>query len=173
MLREHLFVALSKLGERRLRCFIDALDECDEQQIREMIVFFEELGHNALKNGSQLYVCFASRHYPTIDIRSGLQLTLEHEDGHGEDLAKYVQRHLRAGKGHYAEEVRTQIREGANGVFMCAVLVTDILNREFVSGRIFAVKKRLQEIPVKLSDLFKDISRRDCANMTDLLLCLQ
>ena len=56
---------------------------------------------------------------------------------------------------------------------MWTVLVVDILNKEFLRGRIFAVKKRLQEIPTKLSDLFKDILRRDCANMTDLLLCLQ
>src|SRR5947207_14393978 len=73
---ELLSAAISKLGQRRLKCFIDALDECGEQQVREMVVFFEELGQNALKNGSQLYICFASRHYPTIDIRSGRQLTL-------------------------------------------------------------------------------------------------
>jgi hypothetical protein len=138
-----------------------------------MIVFFEELGQNALGNGSQLYIWFASRHYPAIDIRSGRQLTMEDEQGHIGDLAKYVHSHLRAGKGKYIEEVTTQIWEKANGVFMWAVLVIDILNQEFLCGCIFAVKKRLQEIPAKLSDLFKDILRRDCTNMTDLLLCLQ
>jgi hypothetical protein len=83
-----------------------------------------------------------------------------------------MQSHLRAGKGKYVEDVRTQIRGKANGVFMWVVMVIDILNKEFLRGRIFAVKKRLQEIPAKLSDLFKDILRRDCANMTDLLLYL-
>jgi len=48
-----------------------------------------------------------------------------------------------------------------------------LLNKEFLRGRIFAVRKRLQEIPAKLSDLFKDMLRRNCDNMTDLLLCLQ
>ena len=98
LLLEHLSAVIARLGQRRLKCFIDALDECDEQQIREMVIFFEDLGQNALKNGTQLYVCFASRHYPTIDIRDGLQLTLEHEHGHGKDLTKYVQHDLRAGK---------------------------------------------------------------------------
>ena len=40
---------------------------------------------------------------------------------------------------------------------MWVVLVVDILNKEFSNGRIFAVKRRLQEIPEKLSDLFRDI----------------
>ncbi len=173
LLRELLSAAIARLGQRRLKCFIDALDECDEEQIREMIVFFEQLGQNAIENGNQLYICFASRHYPTIDIRSGRQLILEDEHGHDEDLAKYVQSHLRAGKGKYVDEIKMSIREKANGVFMWAVLVIDILNKEFLRGRIFAVRKRLQEIPAKLSDLFKDLLRRDCDNMTDLLLCLQ
>ena len=168
-----LSAAIAKLGNRRLKCFIDALDECDEEQVREMIEFWEELGQTALKNGAQLYICFASRHYPTIDVRSGRRLTLENEEGHAEDLAKYVKSHLRAGKGKYIEEVRTQIMEKANGVFMWAVLVVPILNEEFKRGRIFAVKKRLQEIPEQLSDLFRDILKRDCANMNDLLLCLR
>ena len=173
LLCELLSSAITGLGQRRLKCFVDALDECDEQQVREMVIFFEELCQNALEKGSQLYICFASRHYPTIDIRSGRQLTLEDEHGHGEDLAKYVQSHLRAGNRKDSEEVRTQIREKSNGVFMWTVLVVDILNEEFRRGRIFAVKKRLQEIPAKLGDLFKDILRRDTTNMTDLLLCLQ
>ncbi|KIW22450.1 uncharacterized protein PV07_12334 [Cladophialophora immunda] len=168
-----LSAAVTRLGHRRLKCFIDALDECDEQQIQDMVFFFEELGQTALDHGTQLYVCFVSRHYPTIDIRNGGQLTLEYEDGHAEDLGKYIQSHLRAGKGKVIEEVRTQIREKANGVFLWAVLVIPMLNEEFKRGRIFAVKKKLQEIPAELSKLFKDILRKDCANMDDLLLCLQ
>ncbi|RMZ87413.1 hypothetical protein DV736_g5365, partial [Chaetothyriales sp. CBS 134916] len=168
-----LSTATTRLKHRRLKCFIDALDECNEQQVQEMIVFFEELGQTALNYGTQLYVCFASRHYPTIDIRSGRQLTLEDEHGHAEDLGKYVQSHLRAGQGKLIEEIRMQIREKANGVFLWAVLVVPILNEEFKRGRIFGVKKKLQEIPAELSELFKDILTKDCANMDDLLLCLQ
>ena len=173
LLCELLSAAIARLGQRQMKCFIDALDECDEEQIREMIVFFEQLGQNAIENGNQLYICFASRHYPTIDIRSGQQLILEDQTGHNKDLAKYVHSHLQAGKGKYVEEIKLSIQEKANGVFMWAVLVINILNKEFRQGRIFAVRKRLQEIPAKLSDLFKDMLRRNCENMTDLLLCLQ
>ena len=170
---ELLSAAVSKLGQRRLKCFIDALDECNEQDVREMIDFFEDLGQKARDNGTELYICFASRHYPAIDIQNGRRLILEDELGHAEDLAKYIRSHLRAGKGKYIEDVRTEIHDKANGVFMWAVLVVNILNKEFRDGRIFAVKRRLQEIPLELSDLFRDILRRDSANMTQFLLCLQ
>lgn len=170
---ELLSSAIAKLGQRHLRCFIDALDEGDEEQIREMIDFFESLGQVALKSGSKLSICFASRHYPTIEVRSGRQVTLENERGHTEDVSKYIQHHLRAGKGKFIEEIKAEVQEKANGVFLWAVLVVKILNDEFRRGRIPAVKKRLQEIPPRLSELFKDLLRRDCANMDDLLLCLQ
>lgn len=174
LLCQLLSAALERLGKRRLICFIDALDECDEEeQIREMIDVFDDIGNTAANTGSQIYMCFASRPYPTIDISFGQRLTLENEQGHAEDVAKYVQSHLRAGNGKSVDEAKTEICERANGVFMWAVLVTDILNKEFRQGRNFVIKTRLREIPAKLSDLFKDILRRDKANMADLLLCLQ
>ena len=172
-LRTAFSLAVASLGHRRLKCFIDALDECDEDEIQDMVAFFEEIGEDAALDENQLHVCFASRHYPTIDIRNGLKLILEREDGHGEDLAKYVHSHLRGGKGKDVQEVRDLIHEKSNGVFMWAVLVVDILNKEYRRGRGFAVKRRLEEIPPKLSDLFKDILLRDSENMDDLLLCLQ
>ncbi|KAK4962654.1 hypothetical protein LTR10_000281 [Elasticomyces elasticus] len=198
-LRE-LFVAAAKaLNGRRLNCFIDALDECDEDQVQDMVDCFQELGQHILGEvaGHHIHICFASRHYPAVHIEHGLELTLEHEEGHSNDLAKYVRKRLRAGRGKNIEDVRVQLRaaatgfsllsqwtytwrclaaricEKANGVFMWAVLVVEILNKEFLNGRTFAVKKRLEQIPSKLSDLFKDILRRDVANMDDLLLCLQ
>ncbi|KAK5702989.1 hypothetical protein LTR97_003935 [Elasticomyces elasticus] len=172
-LRDLLATAVKRLGSRRIMCFVDALDECDEEQVQEMIDHFEELGQNAPGEGNHIYICFASRHYPAVHVQHGLELTLEHEEGHSRDLAKYVQQRLRAGKGKYLEEARAHICEKANGVFMWAVLVVEILNKEFLNGRTFAVKKRLHEIPAKLSDLFKDILRRDHDYMDDLLLCLQ
>ncbi|KAK3075879.1 hypothetical protein LTR53_000453 [Teratosphaeriaceae sp. CCFEE 6253] len=168
-----LSAVVSRLSPRRLRCFVDALDECDEDQIREMVDFFEKLASDALKVGHRVLVCFASRHYPTISINEGLQLILEDEAGHDEDIQKYIHKHLRAPKGKRNEEVKRSILEKANGVFMWAVLVIEILNKEIAGGRMFAIKQRLQEIPPKLSDLFKDILGRDKLNMSDLLLCLQ
>ncbi|KAI1158830.1 hypothetical protein F5B18DRAFT_65083 [Nemania serpens] len=165
--------AIAKLGQRRVTCFVDALDECGESQVRDMVEYFEQLGQSALETEGKLYICFSSRHYPTICIQNGRTLTLEDQPGHSQDLEKYVRNKLVAGKGKDVASVRAELLEKAAGVFMWVVLVVNILNQEFQSGRIFAVKKRLQEIPAELSALFKDILRRDSKNMADLLLCIQ
>ncbi|KAK3046607.1 hypothetical protein LTR09_011955 [Extremus antarcticus] len=173
MLQEFLSAAMQGLGQRRVKCFIDALDECNEEQVRDMVEYLENLGEHILSDDSRLHICFASRHYPTIEIHNNWRLVLEDEAGHAEDLKKYIRHRLRAGEGKLVGEIRDQTQRKANGVFMWTVLVVHILNDEFRRGRIFAVKKRLQEVPTKLSDLFKDLLRRDRVNMRDLLLCLQ
>ena len=48
-----------------------------------------------------------------------------------------------------------------------------ILQKEFDSGRINRVKRRLQELPPELSGLFRDILRRDNDDLDSLLLCIQ
>ncbi|KAI3322855.1 hypothetical protein HD806DRAFT_523126 [Xylariaceae sp. AK1471] len=155
--------AMVKLGQRRVTCFVDALDECGESEVRDMVEYFEQLGQSALANERKLYICFSSRHYPTICIQNGQQLILENQLGHSQDLEKYVRGKLRAGKGKDVEQIRKQLLQKASGVFMWAVLVVNILNEEFERGRIFAVRKRLQETPAELNN----------KNMADLLLCIQ
>ena len=144
---ELLLSVIERLGSRQLTCFIDALDECDEREVQEMVQFFETLSDEAAQHGLNLHICFASRHYPAIDIKRGLRLVLEDERGHTEDLVKYVQRHFHTGKGKLIQEIRQEICQKANGVFLWAVLVVGILNDEIGRGRMFAVKKRLDDIP--------------------------
>ncbi|KAL7920402.1 hypothetical protein ACQKWADRAFT_314796 [Trichoderma austrokoningii] len=165
--------AVTRLGQRRITCFIDALDECDISEVENMVEYFEDLGDQAAESQTKIYICFSSRHYPHIEIRNGLKLTLEDQPGHGEDLEKYVRGKLRAGNSKAAQDVSAEILERASGVFLWVVLVVDILNREFRGGRMFAVKRRLRELPDGLSNLFKDILCRDNQNMDDLLLCIQ
>ncbi|KAM6522114.1 hypothetical protein FALCPG4_011803 [Fusarium falciforme] len=163
--------AVSKLGQRTFTCFIDALDECDEQQVMEMVRYFEELAESCASTGVQLRICFSSRHYPYIRIRHGIELTLEHQQGHSDDMSNYIQSNLRITSTALVEELRPQMIEKAAGVFLWVVLVVDILNKENRRGRL-ALRKRLAEVPSGLSELFKDILRRDANNMEDLLLCI-
>ncbi|KAJ4168127.1 hypothetical protein NW754_011941 [Fusarium falciforme] len=163
--------AVSNLGQRTFTCFIDALDECDEQQVMEMVRYFEELAESCASTGVQLRICFSSRHYPYIRIRHGIELTLEHQQGHSDDMTNYIQSNLRITSTAFVEELRPQMIEKAAGVFLWVVLVVDILNKENRRGRL-ALRKRLAEVPSGLSELFKDILRRDANNMEDLLLCI-
>lgn len=173
VLRQLFSTAVSRLNKRRLICFIDALDECNEDDVRAMVEFFEDLGDEASQLGNRLFVCLSSRHYPYIHPRHGKQLVLEDQPDHTKDLKRYVQGRLKLGRPPLIKQITDQILHKAGGVFMWAVLVVDILNKEFEKGRIFAVKARLQEIPDQLSELFKDMLRRDNDNMAELLLCIQ
>ncbi|KAK1457206.1 hypothetical protein CCUS01_01673 [Colletotrichum cuscutae] len=165
--------AVRKLGKHQLTCFIDALDECAESEVREMVEVFEDLGQYAVQYDIRFYVCFSSRHYPYIDIQYGQKLILEDQVGHERDLAEYVRTSLKAGTGPKSDEVIAEILRKASGVFMWVVLVVDILNKEYRKGRLFAVKSRLKEIPSELSELFQNILTRDQENLDDLLLCIQ
>ncbi|RVD80112.1 uncharacterized protein DFL_008019 [Arthrobotrys flagrans] len=130
MLQETFSRALGELGQRRLICFIDALDECEEDQIRDMIAFFEGLGQFAVSAGIQLHVCFSSRHYPHITINKGRELILEGQEGHSHDIANYLNSELKAGRSKRIEEIRAEILEKASGIFLWVVLVVQILNKD-------------------------------------------
>ncbi|KAL5610415.1 hypothetical protein FOBRF1_006532 [Fusarium oxysporum] len=163
--------AISSLDKRALTCFVDALDECDEQQVRDMVDFFEELAEQCVENNVRFQVCFSSRHYPYIDIKSGIRLTLEGQDGHNEDLKHYISKHLRIQDPDLIDELKQMMLEKSAGVFLWVALVVDILNKEDRHGRL-ALRRRLQEVPSELSELFKDILTRDQEHMEDLLLSI-
>ena len=165
--------AIQILGQSSVVCFIDALDECDECQIRDMVTFFQHLGELAVSAGIRFQVCFSSRHYPHVTIRKGLSLVLEGQEGHIHDITSYIDSELKIGRGRLAEQIRVELQEKASGVFMWVVLVVDILNKEHDGGRIHALRKRLRDIPSDLHELFRDILTRDYHNRNELLLCIQ
>jgi ankyrin repeat protein len=163
--------AVQNLRESSIVCFIDALDECEEEQVRDMIQFFERV--LSVSPGIRFQVCFASRHYPHITIRNGRSLVLEGQEGHSQDITNYLQSELKIGNSKIAQQIRRELQEKASGVFMWVVLVIGILNKEYDRGRIHALQRRLREIPDDLHTLFRNILTRDSDNMDELLLCIQ
>ncbi|KAI0183650.1 hypothetical protein EV127DRAFT_17456 [Xylaria flabelliformis] len=172
-LRELFSHAIAGLGQRELICTIDALDECDMSQVWGMVKHFESLGALALEKKLKLFICFSSRHYPALSIKTGLKLVLEDEDGHRQDLKQYVTHELNVSHEEDALEIRTALLQKAAGVFMWVVLVVRILNEDCLGGRMFGLKARLDEIPSELHALFRDMLRKDHKNWADLLLSIQ
>ncbi|KAH8691699.1 hypothetical protein GQ44DRAFT_590981, partial [Phaeosphaeriaceae sp. PMI808] len=161
------------IRESSVVCFIDALDECEDHQIRDMISFFERVGELAVSKGIRFQVCFSSRHYPHITIRKGLGLVLEGQEGHDIDITNYLESELKIGQSKIAKEIRVELQNKASGVFMWIVLVVAILNKEHDSGRMHALQRRLEEIPSNLHELFRGILTRDSDNRDELVLCIQ
>ncbi|KAL0939532.1 uncharacterized protein CTRU02_206142 [Colletotrichum truncatum] len=161
------------LGHRQVTCFIDALDECEEDEVREMVRFFEDIGRGAVSSGTKFHICFSSRHYPHITLDRGIRLVLEDQHEHERDLEEYVRSRLNTRDEERTEDLTAQILRKASGVFMWVVLVVDILNKEIDRGRMLFLESKLNELPTKLSDLFRDILTRDKENMDELLLSIQ
>ncbi|CAH0045998.1 unnamed protein product [Clonostachys solani] len=174
LMKELIERAIEKLPSSVV-CYIDALDECHDNQIRDMISFFERLGQLAISTGVGFYVCFSSRHYPHISMREGLglEITLEKQHHHGDDIREYVDSELAIGHGKLADEIKSELLEKSSGVFMWAVLVVKILNEERDRGRIHKLRQRLREIPKDLHELFRSILSQDHYNKEELLLCFQ
>lgn len=171
-LKQTLKYAVPKLGNRSLTMFVDALDECDENKAGDMVSFFEELCNYAVEMRVQVQICFSSRYYPTVVITKGIEVSLEDEIGHTEDIRKYVSSRLRLkSKSKHAEALRSEILEKSSGIFLWVVLVLDILNND-KSISIQRVRERLQEIPPKLNNLFQLILTRDGDNLEHVELCL-
>ncbi|KAG9962319.1 purine and uridine phosphorylase, partial [Aureobasidium melanogenum] len=167
--------AIEKLDDRHLTCYVDALDECENNvdQVREMVRFFEELGECALRDNIRFLVCFSSRHYPHITIHKSIELVLEVEAGHSEDITKYIRSRLRVGSGKLVGQVKIDVQNKSRGIFLWVVLVVPILQKAFDDGLVHALKECLKDIPDDLDKLFQDILTRDTENMDNLKLCLK
>lgn len=165
--------AILRLEHSSLVCFINALDECAENQVRDMISFFEHVGELTVGAGIHFRVIFSSRHYPYISIKRGLELVLEGQEGHIQDITNYVNSELKIGNSNLAMQIRGELEEKASGVFMWVVLVMGILNKAYDGGRVRALRQLLRSIPGDLHELFRDILTRDSHNRHELLLCIQ
>jgi hypothetical protein len=145
-----------------LTCCIDALDECDEDEIRDMLVLFEDLGEMATLEELPFFVCFTSRHYPNITITHTEHIVIDDLRGHQDDISKYVQRRLNICVATaLKEELATEIRRKSSGVFLWVVLVVSLLNKTKDQGNPHLLHDRLRELPASLHALFDNILERD------------
>ncbi|THZ72512.1 purine and uridine phosphorylase [Aureobasidium pullulans] len=123
-------LAIEKLDNRPLICFVDALDECEDSEDQA-------------------------------------------QQGHTEDITKYIQSNLKAGKSERVDKLKTEVQEKSQGVFLWVVLVVPMLQKAWDRGKVKSLRECLQSIPDDLNKLFKDILCRDTEDMQELVLCLK
>jgi ankyrin repeat protein len=173
LLRQLLVRVLQRFDWHNITIVIDALDECDEDEVRDMIELFEQVGENAISSGKVFHVLFSSRHYPHITIQRSVQMILEDQNDHSKDIEKYVASELKVGHGRQLEQIRQEICDKASGIFMWVVLAVRILKKALDHGQVHALRRKLQELPTDLHELFRSILTRDTQNMEEMKLCLQ
>jgi hypothetical protein len=164
--------AVLALGTDRLFCYIDALDECPEAEIRIMTQFFEGLAKSAMAQGIGFHACFSSRHYSNIKLEKCRNLILEDQEDHAKDITAYIRKELRYSIPLRAE-ITTEIRRRASGIFLWVYLVVKILNDDDDHGLAHMIKARLNEIPDDLHKIFHDTVQRKTGRDAHLIPTLQ
>jgi hypothetical protein len=148
---------------------IDALDECREADVQEVVGFLEEVSKCALKANVTLSICLSSRHYPTIRIRKNLNLVVEEIKEHDSDIARYVHNKLE----EQDKDIEAEVLRKAGGVFMWVVLVVAILNRAYDEGKVEAMQQKLNELPGGLEKVFQTLLDEDNSKKHETICLLQ
>jgi hypothetical protein len=110
--------AIDYLGNRDLSIFINALDECRDDDVTDIVSFFEDLGERAAKQRIRLRICFSSRHYPTIELKCGFEIILKEKDKHSADIARYISSKLKLPKSTQTENFRKEVLKKSAGIFL-------------------------------------------------------
>ena len=174
LLRSLFCEAIMALGTDPSICYIDALDECDNDEVKDMIETFEELTELAAARGIEFRVCFSSRHYPHITMKTYQEMKLEDQKGHEDDIAVFVQSKLKVPLAKQSKShIVMQIRLRASGIFLWVVLVIKLLNTDGDNGHVHKLKARLKQIPVDVNRLFEEIIHRGTEEDTYLVPTLQ
>ena len=138
-------------------CHIDALDECEESEIRAVIEFFEDLGCKAVSSRVRLRVCFASRHYPYISMSKCVQMILEGHPGHRKDIETYVRNNLGVLDPILQNDLTYRIASKAKGVFLWVVYAIRLINENRDRGHSQPLEAQLDVIPEVLDLLYDDM----------------
>uniref|UniRef100_A0A093VPM2 Putative ankyrin repeat protein n=1 Tax=Talaromyces marneffei PM1 TaxID=1077442 RepID=A0A093VPM2_TALMA len=145
-----------KSYERELTILVDALDECSFDEITSVVSFLEDLGLDAVQAKTNLRICLSSRPYPNVSMKKNLELTLDGNAKHDNDIKKYVETKLNT-KIPNIRKIEKGILQKANGVFLWVVLVVEMINTAVDRGRVEEIQKTLDDIPSDLDDFFERV----------------
>ncbi|KAI1763862.1 hypothetical protein GGR53DRAFT_346380 [Hypoxylon sp. FL1150] len=161
--------AIQNLWSRSIICFVDGLDEFEEDEARDMIAFFELICDIA----SDFRICVSGRHSWPIVGQRWSTLILENQHGHDVDISIYLQWKLSVGSDVMGKTIRVVLQEKAQKIFLWAVLMVNVLNRERGRVGIDELPAIIHDCPQGTYALLRDTLTRGNENMEELLLCIQ
>lgn len=154
-LRELLHHVILNAGKTPIEIFVDALDECNEAEIRSLIAFFSWCSSDAIAHNTTLRICWSSRHYRHVSVEHHFQILVEHMNL--ADITLWVQRHL-SGGDHLWEHFGPQIVSKANGIFLWSVLVVNKIRKLADKGLpISKISRVIDDMPTELNELYRSV----------------
>ncbi|KAK3380892.1 hypothetical protein B0H63DRAFT_474541 [Podospora didyma] len=145
--------------------FIDAMDECDDDQVRDLVRFFKGLARKAWQVGATLNLCLSSRHYPHISIDGCPEVVVEKNNR--DDILRYIV--SEAEDNRPIRDIKDQIFDRSSGVFLWVVLVIAMLRKNGRGKSQKWLEQKLSEIPPELDKLFKSLfSQKDDEEVAEM-----
>jgi hypothetical protein len=165
--------AVEGLHGRSITFYIDALDECPQNEIRDMLNIFRRIVRKALSSGRQVRVCFASRPYPHIGFTDATVIDFSDQADHLKDLRGFITDELQTSTDPSSIDISREVLYRAEGSFMWAKLVVRLLNTDVDGGHKDRLARRLYDVPSGLSELYAHILERYPEDHEALLACCQ
>ncbi|KAF2259605.1 hypothetical protein CC78DRAFT_591780 [Lojkania enalia] len=149
--------ALPKILDKRpIKLFVDALDECGEENATRLVDSFKELVQKLPSTLFQLSICFTCRHYPILAFDDQLSICVEDENI--EDIAVYVRERLSFLRIPSKLVIQNEITTRASGVFLWAYLVVKrVLELDRRGIGLQCMYLEIQHLPPDLDDLYQEL----------------
>ncbi|KAK4222773.1 hypothetical protein QBC38DRAFT_518365 [Podospora fimiseda] len=167
-LQDMFFSVFANTESKPAILFIDAMDECNDDEVWDLVDFFKRLGDAADEAGADLRICLSSRHYPQIFIDGCPELVVEKH--HEQDILRFI---VSEAQGHLPiAEIKTGSFERSSGVFLWVVLAIAMLKKRGRGKSKMELLRRLGGIPPELDELFRTLFADHDQSDADRVICL-
>ena len=109
--------SISRLESTVIYIFVDALDECEEDDVRKAVKGFEDASAAAILNGVVIKICLSSRHYPYISLHNVTSQELFVENLNARDIHHYLLRELTLDQENLRTKLIAGILNKSDGIF--------------------------------------------------------
>lgn len=148
---------LEQFQSNDIEILIDALDECSDADVFEVVRMFEK-SIQVHRNYNSLRVCWSSRFYPNISLLAVQGIELVVNENNTSDIREYIQKVFPMDSHESLRSVGEDIISRAKGVFLWASLVAKKLITAFNAGKdADQLKAMLNVIPDALDNYFLEI----------------
>ncbi|ETS81647.1 hypothetical protein PFICI_06649 [Pestalotiopsis fici W106-1] len=154
----------SRLSSARIFIFVDGLDECDNGEGRNLIIYLRDLADRAYLVGTQLFLCVSSRTALTISISSYLEILSEQENS--DDIRRYIHKRLSVFRTEQKatsqrevwQQLENKILDKASGIFLWVELTINQLISDWDTGKSAQyLIDQVNEVPTQIQDVYRKL----------------
>jgi ankyrin repeat protein len=137
--------------------FVDALDECGEENAVELAEWFKSLLERPLSSGlKQSRICFTCRHYPILYLDRVFEICAEEENR--KDISIFVQDKLSSFRIRTSSTIPKLVTKRADGIFLWAWLVVkQVLGLERKGAGLKELEAIILSVPQELDILYRQL----------------